>query len=353
MTFSLQDMWRIGDLELGGRVILGPMSGFTSRGYRDFMAPFGVAASVTEMTSDMGIIYGTGRTENGFVSFESDHPTGLQIFGHDPESLAKASARALEINPSIAFIDINMGCPVPKISRSGAGSVLMKDPKHCGEIVRRVKAAVDTPVTVKMRLGWTGSTVNFREVIEETVSAGADAVTIHPRTRDQRYAGYPHYDLVEGLGKEMSVPLIISGNIYSAEDARRAAEITGAEGIMVARGGVGNPFLITQIDSLFRNGTVPECPTVSQQVHWCLQLADLLIEEKGIEDAMAKMRSMAPKFVAGCDGCREYRYLLATESFSRDAMMDLLMEIENRMGDVRIRSPPPSVGRSDGIHVID
>ena len=333
-------MWRIGDLEIDGRVILGPMAGFTSRGYRDFMEPFGVAASVTEMTSDMGIIYGTNRTENSFVMFESERPTGLQLFGHDPECMAKAAVRALEMNPNIAFFDINMGCPVPKVSRSGAGCVLMKDPKLCGEIVRHMKRAVDVPVTVKVRLGWTMATMNFREVIDEAVSAGADAVTLHPRTRDERYVGFPHYNLVEGYGKELSVPLIISGNIYTLEDARRAMEITGAQGVMVARGGVGNPFLVTQIDSFFRDGVVLENPTISQQVHWCLELADLLIEEKGTVDAMAKLRSMAPKFVAGCDGCREYRYLLATETFNRDILVDLLMEVEHYLGDQRVRSPP-------------
>lgn len=329
-------MWKIGDLELDGRVILGPMAGFTSRGYRAFMEPFGVAASVTEMTSDMGVIYGTDRTESDYVTFESERPTGLQLFGHDPECIAKAASKALEINPNIAFIDVNMGCPVPKISRSGAGCVLMKDPKLCGDIIRQIKRSVDVPVTAKVRLGWTMATVNFREVLDEVISAGADAVCLHPRTRDERYVGTPHYDMIDGLGKELSVPLIISGNIYSLDDAITAVDVTGAEGIMVARGGVGNPFLITQIDTYFREGIRLENPTISQQTHWCLALADLLLREKDAVEAMAKMRSMAPKFIAGCDGCREYRYLLATETYSRDTLVDLLMEIEHYLGDQRI-----------------
>ena len=329
-------MWKIGDLELDGRVILGPMAGFTSRGYRAFMEPFGVAASVTEMTSDMGVIYGTDRTESDYVTFESERPTGLQLFGHDPECLAKAASKALEINPSIAFIDVNMGCPVPKISRSGAGCVLMKDPKLCGDIIRQIKRSVDVPVTAKVRLGWTMATVNFRDVLDEVISAGADAVCLHPRTRDERYVGTPHYDMIEGLRKELSVPLIISGNIYSLDDAITAVDVTGAEGIMVARGGVGNPYLITQIDTYFREGIRLENPTISQQTHWCLALADHLLGEKDAVEAMAKMRSMAPKFIAGCDGCREYRYLLATETYSRDTLVDLLMEIEHYLGDQRI-----------------
>lgn len=329
-------MWKIGDLEIDGPVILGPMSGFSSRGYRDFMEPFGVAASVTEMTSDMGIIHGTDRTESDYVMFDSERPTGLQLFGHDPESLAEAASKALRMNPNISFFDINMGCPVPKVSRSGAGCVLMKDPRLCGEIVRHVKRAVDVPVTVKFRLGWTMATMNYEDVLDETVSAGADAITLHPRTRDERYVGTPHYDLVEGLGRELSVPLIISGNIFSLEDAKTAVRITGAKGVMVARGGVGNPYLVRQIDTYFREGIDLGNPTISQQVRWCLRLADMLIEEKGTVDAMARLRSIAPKFIAGCDGCREYRYLLATETTDRDSLLDLLMEVDHYLGDRRI-----------------
>lgn len=324
---------------MDGRVVLGPMSGFSSRGYREFMEPFGVAVSVTEMTSDKGIIHGTGRTEHGFVSFESDTPTGLQIFGHDPKSMGDAASKALRMNPNISFIDINMGCPVPKISRSGAGSVLMKDPVLCGSIVRSVKGSVDVPVTVKLRLGWSRSSMNYREVIDEIISAGVDAITLHPRTRDEGYTGHPHYDLVEGLGSEIDVPLIISGNIYSVDDAVRAMDRTHSDAVMVARGGVGNPFLVTQIDSFYRGMPVPDNPTISEQVHWCLDLADRLIAEKGTTDAMAKLRSMAPKFIAGCDWCREYRYRLATETVDRDALLDLLMEIEHDLGNQRIRSP--------------
>ncbi|MDD4222651.1 MAG: tRNA-dihydrouridine synthase, partial [Candidatus Methanomethylophilus sp.] len=328
-------MWRLGDLRIGGRTVLGPMSGFTSAAYRDFMKPFGAAVCVTEMVSAQGVIHGHSRTA-AYLGFGRNYPTGLQLFGHDPEILAQAAAAAVKMNPNIDFIDINMGCPVPKVVRNGAGSVLIKDPAKCGEIVRRVKAAVDIPVTAKIRLGWTPATVNFREVIAELTAAGVDAVAVHVRTRDQRYAGEPRYDLVPGLQQEMSVPLIISGNIYTVADAVRAVGITGAAAVMVARGGVGDPFLLTQIERYFHDGTVLPNPTVRKQTEWCLELADMILAEQGEDAGVRRLRTLAPHFVAGCRRSREYRNRLATETDSRADLAALLNEISAEDGGERI-----------------
>lgn len=329
-------MWRIGDIEIDGKAVLGPMSGITSRGYRDFMKPFGVAVSVTEMTSDTGILHGYARTAE-YVRFDRNYPTGLQLFGSDPEVIAKAAAMAIGKNPNIDFFDINMGCPVPKVMRSGSGSILMADPAKCGEIIRAVKRAVDVPVTAKIRLGLTHDTINFRQVIGELEAAGADAVAVHARTRSERYVGIPHYDLLEGLQSEMSVPLIVSGNIYSLDDAIHAEASTGAAGIMVARGGVGNPFLVTQIDRYFRTGEVLSDPDLHSQAEWCLELADRLIDEKGEEKAILVMRSIAPKFISGHFGGRECRRRLSAEISDRAGLERLLHEIEDELGRPRQR----------------
>lgn len=328
-------MWKIGGIAVDGRVVLGPMSGFTSESYRDFMKPFGVAVSVTEMTSDMGVIHGLRRTVP-YVVFGDNHPTGVQLFGNDPDNLAEAASRAMAINPGIDFFDINMGCPVAKVVRNGSGSALMRDPAKCGEIVRRVKAAAGVPVTAKIRLGWSASSMNFRQVIDELTAAGADAVALHVRTTEERYAGTPNYDLVEGLRSEMSVPLIISGNIYTAYDAVAAVRKTGADAVMVARGGVGNPFLVTQIDRRFRTGEDLPNPTVSQQVDWCLRFADMLIEEKGEETAFRKLHSYAPRFIAGCYRCREYRNRLSEDIVDRESFVSIMEEIRGKMGSERI-----------------
>jgi tRNA-dihydrouridine synthase B len=330
-------MWRIGDLNIDGRVVLGPMSGFSSSGYRDFMKPFGVALSMTEMVSDMGVIHSIARTD-GYIRFGPNHPTGLQLFGSNPERLAQAAAKAVQYNPNIDLIDVNMGCPVAKVLRSGSGSLLMRDPVRCGEIIREIKRSVDVPVTAKIRLGYDNLNINFRTVISELEAAGVDAICVHPRTRTERYLGVPHYDMVQGLRSEMSVPLIISGNIFSLDDAINALEITGAEGVMVARGGVGNPFLVTQIDHYLRTGETLPNPTIAQQVDWCMQLADMIVEEKGEDAAFRKLRSFAPKFVAGCTRCRQYRLRLATETVDRDSLAAIMGEIRDRLGDERIRT---------------
>lgn len=330
-------MWKIGDLSFDGRVVLGPMSGFTSRSYREFMKPFGVAVSFSEMTSDMGIIHGQKRTA-GYITFPESYATGVQLFGNDPDSIAKAARMALSINPNIDLFDINMGCPVTKIVDNHSGSALMRDPERCGDIVRAVKASVDVPVTAKIRLGWSAESMNFREVISVLEDAGVDAVTVHARTKTEGYSGYPHYDAVEGLQKEMSVPLIISGNIYQLDDAVNARDVTGAQAVMVARGGVGNPFLVTQIDRYFRTGERLQNPTISQQIEWCIQFIDMLIEEVGDDKAMRKLRCFAPKFIAGCHRCRIYRNDLATKVHSRESLISLLSEIGSKMGDERINS---------------
>ena len=328
-------MMRIGDLLIDGKAVLGPMSGYTSCSYRDFMKPFGASLCFTEMVSDMGMIHGQSRTK-GYVQSSDNHPIAVQLFGHDPERLADAVEKVLEFNPNVDIFDINMGCPVPKVNRSGAGSALMKDPVLCGNIVRTIKRRTNVPVSVKIRLGWSSSTINFRDVIDEVTSAGVDLITVHARTRDEKYAGEPHYEMVEGLRKEMSVPLIISGNIYSLDNAIDAMNITGADAVMVARGGVGNPYLLTQIDRYFRTGERLRCPTVSQQVDWCLEFMDMLIDEQGEEKAMRKMRCFAPRFIAGCHYSRAHRNHLATSITDKGSLIGFLEKIREELGHERI-----------------
>lgn len=329
-------MWKIGDLKIEGRVVLGPMSGITSSSYREFMKPFGVAVSVTEMTSDNGIVHGLQRSM-AYVRFGHNYPTGLQLFGNDPDNLANAAKGAIKYNPNIDFFDINMGCPVSKVVSNGSGSALMEDPKRCGDIVRRIKETVDVPVTAKIRLG-RNDNMNFRQVIDELTDADVDAIAVHARTREELYTGTPHFELVEDLQSDISVPLMISGNIYSLDDAIHAVDITGATAVMVARGAVGNPYIITQIDHYYRTGETLLTPIVSQQVDWCLSLADALIQEKGEELAMNILRGVAPKFIAGCHGCREYRHRLAVETVDLESLTRLLHEIESEIGAEHIRT---------------
>ena len=324
-------MFYIGDVRLEGPVVLGPLSGYSSHSYRDFMKPFGVALSVSEMTSAVGIINSDLKTED-YVCFPKNYPTALQLFGHSAEDISRAAVKSLEYNQDIDMFDVNMGCPVHKVQRSGAGCILMRDPVLCGRIIRTLKEAVDRPVTAKIRLGNNKHDMNFREVIAELQSNGVDAIAIHARTKDQNYSGFPDFNAIRDLQDEMDVPLIVSGNMYSLDDAIEAVDITGAKGIMVARGGVGNPFLCTQIDEYFRSGKRLENPTIHQQIEWCKQFADMLISENGEERAIRILRSIAPKFISGCHRSREYRLKLATETDSRSHLFIMLDDIDTKMG---------------------
>lgn len=320
-------MWKIGNIDIDGVVVLGPMAGITSSGYRDFMKGFGVAVSVSEMVSDMGLIYDNENT-NKYVIYPESHPVGVQLFGHDPENIAKAAKLALKLNPNIDFFDLNMGCPVPKVVNTGAGSALLKDPQLCGQIVRRLKEEIDIPVTAKIRLGWDDKSINFMEVIQELENAGVDMIAIHARTRKEMYLGQPHYDLLKDLRSKMTVPLVISGNIYTLDDAIRAKEITGAEGIMVARGGVGNPWLVKQIDTYFRTSERLQPVDVMAQIDYCLSLADYLIKEKGEETAMRIYRGIASRFFSGFRNAKLYKGRLSMELTTRQSLVNILEDIK-------------------------
>ncbi len=315
-------MWYLGNLKVEGKVILAPMAGITSEGYRKYMNSFGCNLCYTEMVSDMGIIYENKETED-YVKFEKDIcPTGVQLFGNNPANLAKASLKCLSMNPNIDFFDVNMGCPVPKVTKAGSGSAIMRDPKLAGDIIRAIKEVVNLPVTAKIRLGY--EEVNFLEVIKELENAGVDAIAIHARTRKELYYGIPHYELIENLQSKMKVPLIVSGNIFTVDDALNALKITGATAVMIARGGIGNPMLIKDLNDAL-DGKEPECIyTFENQKKMCIELADSLIKEKGETLAMRIYRSIAPKFFSGFPNSKSLRVKLASQMTTYQSMLDIL-----------------------------
>ena len=316
-------MFKIGDIEIKNNVILAPMAGITSFGYRKFMSQFGVGYTVTEMISDMGLIYGNKETKT-YLEFEkSGLPTCVQLFGSSPESMAEAVKIAEKLNPNIDFFDVNMGCPVGKVTKTGAGSALMKNPKLCGDIVRAMKQVTDKPVTVKIRLGWDKSSITFKEVIDEVTKAGAALVAIHPRTTKEMYSGVPHWDLVKDLRKEMSIPLLVSGNINTVEDAINAMKITGADGVMIARGGIGNPTLIKNINSYFNNREM-ESPSLDEQIKYCKELAKDFIEEKGEFVAMRVCRGIVTKFFDGFPRAKNIKTRLSTELNTYDDLENII-----------------------------
>ena len=321
-------MFKIGNIEIKGRAVLAPMAGITFSSYREFMAKFGAAYTVTEMVSDMGLIYGNKETKT-YIDYQNlNIPTGVQLFGNDPENIAKSALICLNLNPNIQFFDINMGCPVNKVFKTGAGSALLKDPKLCGEIVRAVKKATGKPVTIKIRLGVSSSNINFMDVINEAQKAGVDLIAIHPRTTKEMYGGKPHWELLKDLRKKMSVPLVVSGNIYTVEDALNALEITKADAVMIARGGIGNPRLISNINNALEGKEV-ELPTLNEQIEYCLELAREIIKEKGEQTAMRIYRGIATKFFDGFPKSKILKSRLSTELSTYDELVRLILEYKN------------------------
>lgn len=319
-------MWKLGNFEINGKVVLAPMAGITTAGYRKYLNSFGVDICVTEMVSDMGLIYQNKETE-GYVKFKKDQTiTGLQLFGSNPDNMEKAARLALNINPDIDFIDVNMGCPVPKVTKTGAGSSLMLQPRLAGDIIKALRKATDKPITAKIRLGY--NEVNFKEVIKELEKAGVSMIGIHARTRKELYSGIPHFDLLKDLRKEMSVPLVASGNIYTLDDAINALSITGADAVMVARGGVGNPFLITQINHYYKTGERLPNPSFNEQCEYCLALARSMIEDQGELKAMRVYRGIAPKFFSGFANSKTLRTVLATSITDYQSLVRIIDEFK-------------------------
>lgn len=320
-------MWKLKDFEIDSKVVLGPMAGVTFVSYREFMSQFGFGVCVTEMVSDMGLIYGNDETAE-YIDFpKGNYLTGVQLFGHDPVTIQKAAIIAMEKNPNIDFFDVNMGCPVPKVTNAGSGSALMKNPKLCDEIIKSLKEITNKPITAKIRLGWDNSSINYLEVIKELENAGVDMIAIHSRTRKELYSGEPHHDLLKDLRKKMNVPLVISGNIFSLDDAIKALNITGADAVMVARGGMGNPFLLKQINHYLQTGERLENPSLLEQIKWCKQLGEMICKDKGEYTGMRIYRAIAPKFFAGFPNAKKYKVRLSTELDSLDSLNQILKDI--------------------------
>lgn len=324
-------MWKLGNIEIKGKVVLAPMAGITTHGYRKFMIPFGVDVAYSEMVSDMGLIYENKETE-GYVKFEKEScPVGIQLFGSDPKNIAKAALICEKMNQNFDFFDVNMGCPVPKVTNSGAGSALMKNPQNCGDIIRELRKVTDKPITAKIRLGWDNKSLNFKEVIHELEDAGVSAIAIHARTKKDLYGGSPRWELLKDLRSEMKVPLIVSGNIYTLDDAINALEITKADAVMIARGGMGNPFLIKQIQTYFETGERLMNPSLDEQINYCLELGKTFIEDKGEVVGPKMLRTIAPRFFSGYPNSKNTRVRLVTELDSYESLERILNDYRNEI----------------------
>lgn len=310
-------------IKTNGRVILGPMAGITSLAYRRFMKPFGVALSVSEMISDCGINYNNKRTLEYLKTSEDDRPVALQLFGFSSENTVKA-IETLESLASFDMLDINLGCPVHKVVKTGAGSAWLKEPMKLYEYMCDIVRASHHPVSAKIRLGWDSSSINVFEVSSLLEKAGISLLTVHARTSVQGYSGTPSWEEIKGLGKTLSIPLCVSGDIFTPEAALEAMDIAKASFVMVARGAVGNPLLVTNINRALEGKSLLQRPSAKQQALYAKEFASLLKEEKGERIASLDLRGILPHFFSEFRGYKKIRTEIALHTKTYEEMIRVL-----------------------------
>lgn len=300
------DNLNIGGVPLKSHAVLAPMAGVSDRAYRELCVRFGAAYCVSEMVSSKALSFNSKKSEELMEISGLERPCGIQIFGDDPKCMADAAKHALENKPDI--IDINMGCPAPKISSNGSGSALMKNPRLCGEIVKAVTAVTDIPVTVKIRKGWDDDSVNAVEVAKICESAGAAAITVHGRTRQQYYKPPVDYDIIRAVRESVSVPVIANGDIDSAERAKEVMDITGCDLVMIGRATLGNPWIFSQINAYLENPNVKiHTPDLEERLGVMIEHIGKMVEYKGEHMAMLQARKLVVGYFKGMKGAAALR----------------------------------------------
>ncbi|GAB6179166.1 tRNA dihydrouridine synthase DusB [Desulfotomaculum defluvii] len=300
---------QIGSIELANNVIAAPMAGVTDRAFRIIAREQGCGLTVTEMVSDLALLYANPRTYRMLDFRGEKKPLSVQIFGSNPETMAKAAAIVVERGANI--VDINMGCPTPKIVKNNEGSALMRDPQLATKIVESVVKSIPTiPVTVKFRKGWDEQSINAVEFARAMESAGAVAVTIHGRTRNQFYSGKADWNIIRKVKEALKIPVIGNGDIWSAQDAANMLEFTGCDGVMVGRGAMGNPWLFREIVYYLATGKTLPCPRPEERIHTAIRHLELMVESKGEQVAVFEMRKHAAWYTKGMRGAARIREVI-------------------------------------------
>ena len=296
---------KIGNIEIENCLALGPMAGVTDLPFRLLCKEMGCNMLYTEMVSAKAILYKNKNTKELLNIDKNEHPVGVQLFGSDPDIMAQIAAQVEE--GECDFIDINMGCPVPKIVNNGEGSALLKQPKLVEEILTKMVKAVNKPVTVKIRKGFENGTVYAVEIAKIAESCGVSAIAVHGRTREQYYSGKADWDVIKDVKKAVKIPVIGNGDIFSAEDAKAMKEYTGCDGLMVARGARGNPWIFREIKEYLENGNVIDKPTINDIREMIIRHAKMLVEYKGEYTGIREMRKHIAWYTAGLPHSAELR----------------------------------------------
>lgn len=295
----------IGNVEIKGSAALAPMAGVADRAFRRVCVEYGAAYVVGEMVSCKGLCFQDMKSEELLVIDEEERPAAVQLFGDDPDLMARAAVSAMRYRPDV--IDINMGCPAPKIAGNHCGSALMRDPELCRKIVTAVSAAVDVPVTAKIRKGYSKDAVNAVEVALACEAGGASAVTVHGRTREQMYAPPVDWNIIRDVKQALHIPVIGNGDVVTAQDAAKLYEHTGCDLVMVGRGALGAPWVFSQIEAYLKHGTLLPDPPIAKRMAVLLRQVKLAVRLKGERTALLQARKHAAWYMRGLRGAAGFR----------------------------------------------